>query len=292
MSKCICAQAVRRCPCHAHIPSLGVEVVHLTSWQDYVSASAQWAPNGELIAAVGDALRCSNLMAAGTMHGDARLQLFSVAQGRSWELRLPLNAPEHVCWAPDSRVLLCISDRTAAFVEASTSAVWTQHLDVPGMVTDMTWGSASLVALACQVHHGGLITVCSAAGWPRVRLQRLRSLHAGQAVQGLACSPSGLLCCWVDHGSQLLLQGAMMVSQSDSAPVLVCELATGRKRCVIQLPGSTFEWHPWGAPAGVRIAWQGNSQAWWAPDALSLLLCDAEDDSDGSGLQGVRQLFF
>ena len=131
----------------------------------------------------------------------------------------------------------------------------------------------------------------------RGKPQQLQVLHTGGAgglIAWCSCSPSKLLCSWLDFGDDFKFSRSsdLVRVNSRSASVIICELLTGRTASVARLQSVPFACKQL---ALVVEKWprecQNRLSLRWAPDGLSLFLCDAQAES---GLLGppVRQMTF
>ena len=255
----------------------------------------QFSPNGQSILAMG------GTKAAGRSR-TMQLALYSISTRAFTLLQLRPKASavlsNGAAWSPTSETVLCALtpthtvealDLILAAVDAASAAVTCQRMHMSGVCNQVSWGAAGYVALACTnvsrivQQRAAAVYLCLAVGSP-VRITVLHKVSTGLIITHLSCSPSGLLCSWLDvldeyWGPNDSFCGDHYIGEG-TATVKVAEFATGRSGKVAELASPAFKWRP------VMLKGQEPqrrpAQAHWAPDGLSLFLLKKTEECNCS----------
>ena len=265
----------------------------LADWTHSKDVFLRWAPDGEALLAFTRPHAVAGNRCA--MRFDNALPIVSIKSGTCWGPRLPFGATlSTIAWSPDSRLVLALGVTDASFMDSLTCTVSSQQMsslqprESPCASAD--WSSARLV---CLSYYAGYLLVCSAGGNPP-QLQALHTVPTGGVGLWPSCSPGGLLCSWIEFDAGFDFDFSMSrtmfsIGSDDAGSVAVCELLTGRKVHAARLQSVAYDCYPQElfscGPTG------GEDRCWakWAPDGLSMFLCDA---APGCLSRPVRQLTF
>ena len=214
-------------------------------------------------------------------------------------------------WSPDSKTVLCVlaparvelgalrAQRVLrmciAAVDAASAAVSYQSMNMAGVCTEISWGAANYVALACTdlKQQDATVYLCLAMSSP-LRITMLHKLSTGMVITHLSCAPLGLLCSWVevvDKYWDLTASTCVSTGEYDIgktiATVVVAKFATGHTAEVAKLASPGFMWDP--TTVTDKEPQRRPVQAHWAPDGLSVFLLKP---TTGCKCSYVQQLIF